>query len=305
MEKLKKTLWNEFPAIRILDDYESCQEWLCMSDWFKDYKEPKWEWGKNPEFNINNEKVKIFFESSIETYIIFESESLQNEIYHWLEENDIESVEYWEKLTPVILEKLQSDDITAIKEGILELKNWVEAYNSHYVDDSLNNVDLSLFGYDEEEFPEGDLWPNPLFDNLLEKHEAGLNQNDLINLIQALFNGNEEFMDCKATFTAINLLLKKQTLEIENLIIEAILKGLEGYEAGHRYFEFSLLDRLIDDIFPTFSTESIIHLLQNLHPDNLRKNGDNFISLAYIVLENNPNQEQRKILEDLIKKYGQ
>jgi hypothetical protein len=304
MEKFEKTRHNELPTIRIYDDHIYSQKWLCKNDLFKEYSTPPWEWDKNLNIQINNENVKILFESAVETLIVFESEPLQKQIFEWLADNNLKSPEYWEKLVPPIRKKLQSVSITLIKEGLVELEQWVNEYNSNYVDDMMLSANLAYFGYDIDKFPEGDLWPNPLFDNLLKKYENDLNQDDLLILIKSLFNGNEEFMDCKATFTAINLLLKNQNQEIETIIIDLILKGLEGYEPGHRYYELSLLDRLIDKIFPTFSIESIIKLLQNAHPDNLMKDGDNFISLAYKALEKGPDGGQKQILEELIGKYS-
>ncbi|GAB1858679.1 hypothetical protein MHTCC0001_35190 [Flavobacteriaceae bacterium MHTCC 0001] len=308
MKKFKKTIYKKYPAIRLYGNHTFCQRFLCRSNWFKNYYEPKWEWNKHQNLNINGEKVSIIFESSLETYIVFESENFQNQVFDWIQENNFESPLYWKKLAHPILNKLKSNKIFLIKEGLSEFKDWVNNYNQEYVDNLKYNVDLSIFEYNIDDFEEGNLWTNHLFDQLLEKYKDNLNEVDLKNLITALFNPNEEYLDCRATYTAINYLLEKRTNEIEDFIIEATLNALEGYEPGHRYFEQSLLDKLVDEIFPTFSPSPIIKLLDNAHPDNIRGKhyggyGDNFISLAHISLKKKINNQQRKKLTDLIKKY--
>jgi len=308
VEKFEKTIYKEYPAIRLYDNHTFCQRYLCRSDWFKDYHEPKWEWNKTQNLNIDGEKVNIIFESSLETYIKFESENLQKQVFDWIQDNNFESPGYWKKLALPIFNKLKSNKILLIKEGFSELKNWVNNYNQESVNRIRNNVDLSVFEYNIDNFKEGDLWSNHVFDELLEKYKDDLDEADLKNLITALFNPNEKYQDCRATYTAINYLLEKKTNEIEDYIVTATIKALEGYEPGHRYFEQSLLDRLVDGILPTFSPNSIIKLLENVHPDNIRGehyggHGDNFISLAHSSLKKKINNQQRKKLTDVIKKY--
>ena len=308
MKKFEKTIYKEHPTIRLYGNHTFCQRFLCRSDWFKDYYQPKWDWDTNPSFNISGEKVNIIFESSCETYIVFESEIFQKLVFDWIQENNFESPEYWKKLAQPILSKLKSESILLIKEGILELKEWVNSYNQEYVDDSKCSADLATFEFDYNDWEEGDLWPNPLFDQLLEKYKNELDETDLFNLINALFNENEEYADCKATYTAINYLLEKRTDTVELSIVKAILVALKWHEPGHRYFERSLLDRLVDDIFPAFSTDSIITLLEGSHPDNIRGehyggHGDNFISLAHISFKRKISNQQREKLTSLIEKY--
>ena len=308
MDKYKKVIHNNQPAIRFYDNHAYCQRFLCRNDLFKPYLQPKWEWDMHPNLNINGENVNIVFESAVETYILFESEDLQKQIYDWIQNNDLGAPDYWKKLAGPILNKLKSDNILLIKEGLSDLKQWVDNYNKEYVDDSKDSVDLTIFEYDFDNWEEGDLWSNSLFDRLLEKHKDKLNEVDLLNLIGALFNKNEEYADCKATYIAMNYLLEKRTHTIEFSIVEATLHALNGHEPGHRFFERSLLDRLVDDIFPTFSVDSILKLLEGSHPDNIRGehyggHGDNFISLAHIAMNNKPNEQQRKRLTELIKRF--
>ena len=223
---------------------------------------------------------------------------------------DNEHPEYWKRAAQPILEKLNSNQLLSIKEGLLEFKNWVYNYNQTYVANSLCSADLSIFGYHYENWEnEGDLWPNPLFDNLLITHKKSLDTIDLKNLIQALFNQNEDYQDCKATYTAMQCLLANKNEAIEYFLVDTMLYALEAYEPGHRYFEKTLLDRLVDDILPRFSIPPIIKLLQNAHPDNIRGqhyggHGDDFISLAHKALKSSPTKEEQNILESLVNKYS-
>lgn len=297
------------PSIKLVEEYDLIQGILCEIDLFKQFKNEDWELGQDYLLTINNEEIKIVFDAILETYIIFNNESTCEHVFELLQNIDTETSDNkWKESSTKILEKLKADNITLIKEGIHELKHWVTDYNNQYVDNSLNSANLSLFGYDQDNWEEGNLWPNLLFDNLLEKHKNELNSGDLLCLIQALFNKNEDYMDCKATYISINYLLENRTPEIEGSIVRATINALEGYDPGHRYYERSLLDRLVDDIFPAFSPDTIIELLQNLHPDNIKGeyyggHGDNFISLAHVALGKNISTEQKGILEELIQKH--
>ncbi len=305
MEDLKKTTIESLPAILIDKIYIKSKKLLCKSKWFEPFKELDWGGDGYLNLSIENENVKIFATENYETHLIFQSIDLRDKVYDWIVDNDVESPKYWKKIAQPIKEKLESDNIELIKEGIIDLKNWVKGYEKEHVDNSMNSADLSVFGYDYENWEEGDLWPNPLFDTILEKYKEELSQEDLLNLIEALHNKNEEFADTEAVYTAINYLLENRTPEIELLIVNKISEALKWHEPGHRFYELSLLDRLIDEIFPTFSVQPIIELLENAHEDNLRsEEGDDFVSLAYVALDKSPDEEQAEILKEFIEEYG-
>lgn len=295
-------------SIKIVEENELVQRKLCKSALFEPFKNDNWDLDQESLIlQVNNEEIKVVFDTIFETYLVFKSESLRELVFQSLQ--NLETLDNeWQVASLNILEKLNADNIIIIKEGIQELAHWVNDYNSQYVDHSMNSADLSLFGYDEDNWEEGNLWPNPLFDSILENYKEELNTQDLLHLIQALFNKNEDYSDCEATHTAIMFLLEKRTPEIELSIIATIINALEGHEPGHRYFEQSLLDRLVDNILPTFSTVAIIELLSNLHFDNLYHHhiggcGDNFISLAHVALKRENEPKQKDILVNLIEKY--
>lgn len=308
MELIDKTTHEGQPTIEISENHSFCQQWLTQSPWFSPFTTPAWEWSAPLSLTIEAQQVVLQFESPFSTLLIFEQAALRDEVFTWLSENDLSSPEYWEEKAQPILAQLQSGDLPSIQQGLAALKNWVTAYNDTSVDDSRHQVDLSIFGYEEDLYEEGDLWPNPLFDELLTQHQHALLEEDLFHVIASLFNKNEEYADCKATYTAITLLLKNPSPAIETRLVELTLDALEGHEPGHRSYEQGLLDRLVDDIFPTFSATALVKLLTNLEPDNLYGEhyggqGDNFIGLAPIALEKNPTEEEKAALEGLIEQY--
>lgn len=308
MDKITKTLYLNDPAIQILDNHAFCQALLCKSEWFKPYEKPEWTYDLNPSFTIDQQFVQVIFDSAITTFIKFEKEGLRDEVFDWAKANDPTTLDYWKKQSTPILAKLKSENLDTIKTGIRDLNQWVVAFNQQPVEGLTNNADLSLFGYLDDNWEEGNLWPNELFDQLLITNYEGLETDDLKNLIEALFNANEAFVDCKATHSAMQFLLVNRTPEIEDYIVSHAIRTLDHHEPGHRSFEKGLVDRLVDEIFPSFSASAILKLLQGLHPDNIRNEhyggqGCNFISLAHHALNKNPTENEMILIKELISEY--
>jgi len=253
------------------------------------------EHGERVELMYQGEKFNIQFESCIKFIFTFQSESTLDKVYEILINSDPETKEYWSRQVDHIMAKLNSQELRSIRDGISELSQWVDGYNRFYVESTMGDADLSLFGYDVDNLGDecNDLWSNPLFDDILEKYGIELGTETLFDLIYALFMPNEDYMDCKATFTAINILLQNRNPEIEARLVDACIRGLSGYEPCHRCYENSFLDRLIKDILPTFNTAAIIKLLLWASDDLLDfRPGDELVLLIIPALEKTHNNEQ-------------
>ncbi len=295
-------------CIKIVEEFDKVPEILQKSSYLSQIKDLNWDFGQSDLIlTVENEEVKFIIDSVLETYIIISNEDLFNRIFESiqnLKEGDSDLL--WEESAHEIIALLQSNDLFSIKKGLKDLNRWVNDYNDQYVNDTMNSANLSLFGYDEEGF---DLMENPLFDNLLEKYKNELSEQDLLHLLGSLLNRNEEYINCKATYTCIQYLLENPSLEVEQSIVKATVHAMDGHEPGHRSYENGLMDKLVDEVFPSFSVTPILTLLENIHADNLFNHhmggrGDNFISLAYIALDKGPNPDQEKRLKNLIHKYG-
>ncbi|MEM9685808.1 MAG: hypothetical protein AAF934_02680 [Bacteroidota bacterium] len=293
---------NDKYAITLFEeDGDFLKSWLTRNGIFKEYLNISWKSENDITISVNNQEVTIQ-SSYMGIHLLFNNTVLRDEVYNWMIENNIGKQDYWNKQVPPILEKLSSDDIKELSLGIRLLKHWVDEYNSFYVDNMINNANLAPFGYDRKNADGYTLWPNPLFDDLLEKHGDMLEKEDLFCLLDALCSGRRSVWNCKAAYTAIKMVLKDSTPKIEDRIIISFTKALTHYDLGHRAFGDTLLDYYIDEIFPTFRVEAIVQLIKDAHPVLLWEDG--LISCAEVALEKSPTEAQKQFLTKQLNKHS-
>lgn len=150
---------------------------------------------------------------------------------------------------------LQSEVLEEVKNGLNQLALYVELTSRDH-----ENTTYDFFGLNKKELSETRLIAIGELDSLLMKFEKEIDTASLIKIIQTTLNHTIQD-NFKATVRAIQILIDRNDIAGQNAVIEIFKKACEYYDPGHRYWEATVQDILIEDLFPAFEGEPLANLL--------------------------------------------
>ncbi|UOG48586.1 hypothetical protein [Leptospira noguchii] len=143
-----------------------------------------------------------------------------------------------------IKEKLDSSDLGIVQQGIKELESWVVGNGE--------NANLSAYGVGKRE---------SIFVNLWERHGKNLSVNDLLAIVNILFDKNGRYHDFRDVNPFLRCLAKDLLDDTQKHLIEIYKNGSSFYDDAHLDDGDNPRRVFIDEIFPTFSIDRLIELL--------------------------------------------
>ena len=210
-------------------------------------------------------------------------------------ENEI--IKKWEqraeysKLVTVddIISQLESDNLSQFEEAILQLSKHVEANFS-----SNNNPLAGYFGIRPEMT---EMTPIKVLDTAIEKHLKNISEDSLVTIFGMTFK-NVGYDNYNAALLVLGEIIARKNSTTQEQIIEKFLKACENYSAGHRFYENTVHDILLDDLFAQFTSEALYKLLKGLKSDMLSvQDGDNMATLFVPAFQNTKDEKlQEKLL---------
>jgi hypothetical protein len=201
----------------------------------------------------------------------------------------------------VVIEQLQSPDITGVEEAI----HWLSLHVEANYEDEAN----PLAGYFEVE-PEVNAYIYtpmvtnlPILDDAIEKYLESFSDETLLIIFEMSFKtvGDDNFT---ATLLAIKEIIKRNSPETQVQLIALFQKACNNYDAGHRYCDNTVHDQLIDTFFAQFTSEALLGLLQNASTDMLNTEGGDAMDALFVpAFENTTDLDLHKELLNVFLNY--
>jgi hypothetical protein len=111
----------------------------------------------------------------------------------------------------------------------------------------------------------------PQIDAALERHLGQLSPAVLARLFGALFRSAED--DYFAADRVASEIAARGDDAAQVALVDAVIRGLEHYDAGHRMHEDTVHDAMIDDVFPALRAPALAVLLAWCANDHLHEDG--------------------------------
>ena len=195
----------------------------------------------------------------------------------------------------VLITQLETEDVLKFEETILNLSKHVKA---NYSDD--DNPLARFFGIETEE---EEITEIPVLDLAIEKHLKNLSNTTLVTIFEMSFKsvGYDNF---NAALLVLKESIARKDIETQKKIVKKFYKACEYYDAGHRFWGYTVHDQLIDDLFAQFTSEALYQLLKKASTDMLNsEGGDQMEDLFMPAFQNTTNLNLQKKLLKLFFKY--
>lgn len=211
------------------------------------------------------------------------------------------------KLPPIaaVAADLKSDDLAVVERALEHLATWTLASSTREAnaitaalglgpaptaeaegdDEDQSDEDVEDLedesgddegGHDDDEewaaygAPSGDRTLPPL-DAALDRHLPAIRPMVLAQLFRALFQRMEA--DYTAAARVAEEVARRADDQAQALIVEAFEQASEYYDTGHRMWEDTVQDRLIEEIFPAFGGRALTKLLTTVSDGHLSEDG--------------------------------
>lgn len=253
---------NYMRSIEIIDSLEMLEELDIEScDYIKDF---------SPIYKHNNLK---------------ELDASNDIIKNWKKRDD------FKKLLPIheLIEKLDTTNTEAFEVLIAQLGKHVKA---NYIDEE--NPLASFFDIETEE---EEITEIEILDQAIQKHIKNVSDTCLTTIFGMSFKS--AYDNYNATLLVLEEIISRKNRSTQKKVIKQFYKACEYYDAGHRYWGFTVQDQLIDNFFPQFTSEALYQLLKKASTDLLNsQGGDQMDELFVPAFENTTDFDlQKKIIK--------
>ncbi len=115
----------------------------------------------------------------------------------------------------------------------------------------------------------------PPLESYLHEHYAHIPEDALIDIWDTfMMHSSDNFM---VSIWVIEEVIRRQNIDLEKRVIQSFIKVLSFSESGHRSFNHTVYDQLIEIYFCKFHAESLSLLLHSIGMDFLdARSGDGF-----------------------------
>ena len=205
--------------------------------------------------------------------------------------------EKYNKLPAVdlLISQLKTAELTQFEETILNLSKHVEANYSEE-----NNPLAGYFGIETED---EEITEIEVLDTAIQEHLKNLSDKILITIFDMTFK-SVGFDNYNAALIVLEEIILRKNLKTQQQVIKKFYKACEYYDAGHRFWSYTVHDQLIDDLFGQFTSEALYKLLKKASIDMLNsKSGDQMEELFIPAFENTTDLKLQKKLLNVLFKY--
>lgn len=193
-----------------------------------------------------------------------------------------------------IISQLESDNLTEFEKALSGLSQHVEA--------NFNDENNPLAGYFGIEVYEEEVTEIEVLDSGIQKHLKNLSEESLITIFEMTFKsvGSDNFIACLLVLEEIIL---RRNVKTQQKIIKKFYKACKFYDAGHRYWGYTVQDQLIDNLFARFTSEALYKLLKKASTDMLYSEGGDALDELFVPAFRNTEDKilQEKILNVFFK----
>ncbi len=162
----------------------------------------------------------------------------------------------------------------------------------------------SYFGVNPRKYTETSIVPLREFDAIIQNMMATLSH-DIFEKIWSIFLP-DMYHNFQIILSTIKEVIARKDEELQILFVQQFLRAMKHYDGGHRYWEKTVQDQLIDTYFGKFETEPLYLLLEKADDDCLTGNGgdgmDTLFAPAFKKMKKASPEIQKK-LEKLFLKY--
>ena len=195
----------------------------------------------------------------------------------------------------VLITQLETNDVLKFEETILNLSKHVKA---NYSDD--DNPLARFFGIETED---EEITEIPVLDLAIEKHLKNLSNSTLVTIFDMSFK-SVGYDNYNAALLVLEEIIARKEIETQKKIIKKFYKACEYYDAGHRFWSYTVHDQLIDDLFAQFTSEALYQLLKKASTDMLySESGDALDTLFIPAFQNTTDLNLQKKLLKVFFKY--
>lgn len=195
----------------------------------------------------------------------------------------------------LIISQLKTDNLIEFEELIQNLSKHIEA---NYNDD--NNP---LAGYFNIEIIDEQITEIEILDSAIQKHIKNLSNKTLITIFEMTFKsvGYDNF---NAALIVLQEIIVRKDAATQEKIIKKFYKACEYYDAGHRFWSYTVYDQLIDVLFGQFTSEALYKLLKKASDDMLNnESGDAMDGLFVPAFQNTKDEKLQKKILNVFFKY--
>ncbi|VXB20405.1 conserved hypothetical protein [Flavobacterium sp. 9AF] len=217
-------------------------------------------------------------------------------------EADYKILRNWEKRNrfktlpsiDLIKKQLELKDILKFEEAILQLSKHIKL--------NYNNKENPLASYFNLKVKGEEITEIELLDQAIQRHINNLSDATLIALFKMAFKS--VYDNYNATLLVLEEIISRKNCTTQKKIVKQFYKACEYYDAGHRYWGYTVQDQLIDNFFPQFTSEALYQLLKKASTDLLNsEGGDQMEELFIPAFENTTDVDLQKKLLKVFFKY--
>lgn len=183
----------------------------------------------------------------------------------------------------LIIAELKTNEPEQFEKAILYLSKHV---NANYSEE--NNQLAGYFGIKakDEEITEIEI-----LDTAIQKHLKNLSDKTLVTIFGMTFKsvGDDNY---NAALLVLEEIIARKNTETQKQVIKKFYKACKYYDAGHRFWSYTVHDQLIDVLFAQFTSEALYELLKKASTDMLNSQGGDQMEDLFIPAFQNTKDEQ-------------
>lgn len=171
--------------------------------------------------------------------------------------------------------------------------------NDDVLPDSIRKSIGNFFPYEGD--PLEEVVSIPLLDTLIITYGEHLSLYS-INAILRIF-----FASIIDSYTVVGFIvtqsIRKKNVEVQHAIGTQFIKSMEYYDAGHRLYDDTLQDQLIDTFFEQFECEPLVFILKNTSQDTIQLDGMEHLFVVAFTLCGKEESPVLLELKDIFTQY--
>jgi hypothetical protein len=172
----------------------------------------------------------------------------------------------------LIISQLGTDDSEQFEQATLHLSQHVKA--------NYENMENPLAGFFGIQSDHGEITEIEILDTAILKHLKNLSNKTLVTIFATAFKS--VYDNYNATVLVLNEIIARKDIATQQQIIEKFYEAFGYYDGGHRYWDSTVYDKLIDTIFVQFTSEALYLLLKHFSTDMLHTEGGDKIETLFV-----------------------
>lgn len=162
-------------------------------------------------------------------------------------------------------------------------KSYLKRFEDGDVDGMEGFEDMPLysyFGVNPRKYTETSIVPLREFDAIIQNMMPILSH-DTFEKIWSIFLP-DMYHNFRIILSTVKEIIARKDGELQILFVQQFLKAMKYYDGGHRYWEKTVQDQLIDTYFGKFEAEPLYLLLEKVDEDCLNSNGGDGMDTLFV-----------------------